>query len=236
MEMLTLDKLSAAYGDLQVLYDVDLQVNEGEVVSLVGSNGAGKTTILQVISGLVPLKSGKITFLDEDLSLHKAFDRAKLGISHIPQGRGILTTITVMDNLLLGAYDKQYHKEVKNNLDYAFELFPILKERRNQLAGGLSGGQQQMLAIARALMMNPKLLMLDEPSLGLAPNLADEVFDVIHRLSGAGKAILLVEQNLVKALEVGNRAYVLETGRISLEGDSKSLANNPDIKNAYLGL
>lgn len=234
--MLTLDKLSAAYGDLQVLYDVDLQVNEGEVVSLVGSNGAGKTTILQVISGLVPLKSGKITFLDEDLSLHKAFDRAKLGISHIPQGRGILTTITVMDNLLLGAYDKQYHKEVKNNLDYAFELFPILKERRNQLAGGLSGGQQQMLAIARALMMNPKLLMLDEPSLGLAPNLADEVFDVIHRLSGAGKAILLVEQNLVKALEVGNRAYVLETGRISLEGDSKSLANNPDIKNAYLGL
>lgn len=234
--MLTLDKLSAAYGDLQVLYDVDLQVNEGEVVSLVGSNGAGKTTILQVISGLVPLKSGKITFLNEDLSLHKAFDRAKLGISHIPQGRGILTTITVMDNLLLGAYDKQYHKEVKNNLDYAFELFPILKERRNQLAGGLSGGQQQMLAIARALMMNPKLLMLDEPSLGLAPNLADEVFDVIHRLSGAGKAILLVEQNLVKALEVGNRAYVLETGRISLEGDSKSLANNPDIKNAYLGL
>lgn len=229
-------KHAAAYGDLKVLFDVSLHVDKGEIVSLVGSNGAGKTTILQIISGFVPITSGRLTFEGRDLASVRTYKRADLGIAHIPQGRGILNTLSVRDNLYIGAYSKKVRPSLQKNLDMVYELFPILKERQEQMAGLLSGGQQQMLAIGRALMQQPKILMLDEPSLGLAPIVVEEVFKVIKELSSRGISILIVEQNLFQALSVADRGYVLETGRITMADKAADLIKNEAIKSAYLGI
>ena len=234
--MLRIENISAGYGDLQVLFGVSMHIDAGEVVSLVGSNGAGKTTLLRILSGFVPITGGSVTYEDKDLIRNKPYDRPTLGIAHIPQGRGILGTLTVEDNLILGAYEKSKRAGADKKIAESYRLFPILGERRHQKAGSLSGGQQQMLAIARALMMEPKLLMLDEPSLGLAPIVVEEMFNIIAKVAEQGMSILIVEQNLMQALNVAKRGYVLETGKIALEGSAKELLDNPEIKKAYLGI
>lgn len=234
--MLTVENLNASYGDLQVLFDIGLTVEEGEVVSLVGSNGAGKTTLLRVLSGLEPIRSGKVTYLGHDLAKVPPYRRADIGISHIPQGRGILGTLTVTENLILGTYPKRIRNKQQESLERSYNMFPILGERRNQLAGSLSGGEQQMLAIARSLMAEPKLLMLDEPSLGLAPIIVEEMFNLIETVSKQGISILIVEQNLVQAMGIADRVYVLETGRIVRHGYARDLVNDETIKAAYLGI
>ncbi len=234
--MLKITNLCAGYGDLQVLYDVSLHVDDGEVVSLVGSNGAGKTTLLRILSGLNKTISGSVEFDGVDLLAVKPDKKIEMGISHIPQGRGILGTLTVKENLIMGAYPKKFHNLVGPGIERAFAAFPILKERQNQMAGSLSGGEQQMLAIARALMINPKLLMLDEPSLGLAPIVVNEMFGIIREVAKTGMSILLVEQNLKQALGVASRGYVLETGRIVMEGEAGTLLNDPGVQAAYLGI
>ena len=234
--MLKIENLNAGYDDLQVLFDISMEVNKGEVVSLVGSNGAGKTTLLRILSGLTPAMSGTVTFDGQDLLKVKAEKKADLGISHIPQGRGILGTLTVRENLIMGAYPKKYHHLIDEGIERAYKMFPKLDERKNQMAGSLSGGEQQMLAIARALMINPKLLMLDEPSLGLAPIVVKEMFEIIENVAQTGVSILLVEQNLKQALGVASRGYVLETGRIAMQGLSQDLLNDPQVQAAYLGV
>lgn len=234
--MLKLDKICAGYGDLRVLFDIGLEVNEGEVVALVGSNGAGKTSILRAISGEIKPKSGRLTWFDEDLTLKQTYDRAEMGIAHIPQGRGILASLTIYDNLVLGSYTKRTKARRNELIEKIYEIFPILKEREKHPAGTLSGGQQQMLAIGRAMMMDPQLLILDEPSLGLAPIVVDEVFRILNRLKETGTSMLIIEQNLVKALQIADRGYVLETGKIMLAGESHELLNNPDVRKAYLGI
>ena len=235
--MLKIENLCAGYGDMQVLFDINLNVEEGEVVSLVGSNGAGKTTLLRIISGFLPIMKGTINYLGQDLLKTKPQNRAELGISHIPQGRGILGTLTVKENLIMGAYPRKVRKSMKTEIENAYNRFPKLRERQNQLAGSLSGGEQQMLAISRALMIHPKLLMLDEPSLGLAPIVVENMFEIISGISKDEKvSILIVEQNLVQALSVADRAYVLETGKLVMQGSAKELMDNSDIQRAYLGL
>jgi branched-chain amino acid transport system ATP-binding protein len=235
--IIDIENLSAGYGDMQVLFEISLDVEEGEIVSLVGSNGAGKTTILRIISGFLPITNGTVTYLGQDLLKNKPQSRAEMGISHIPQGRGILGTLTVKENLIMGAYPKNARKTVHAEIEHAYNRFPKLRERQNQKAGSLSGGEQQMLAISRALMIHPKLLMLDEPSLGLAPIVVENVFEIISRIAKEeGVSILIVEQNLVQALSVANHAYVLETGKLVMQGPAKELMENPDIQRAYLGL
>lgn len=234
--LLSIDKVSAGYGDLKVLFDVSIHVDEGEVVSLVGPNGAGKTTLLNIISGFVPITSGSVHYKGEDLTKVKTSKRAEMGIAHIPQGRGILDTLTVKENLILGAYNKKSKPNLEKNLKAQMDHFPILKERQNQLAGSLSGGQQQMLAIARALMQEPDLLILDEPSLGLAPIVVKDMFNIISDVSKQGMAILIVEQNLKQALSVAARGYVFETGHVVMEGSAEELLNNKGIQKAYLGV
>ena len=237
MPKLDIQHIRAGYGDLKVLFDVSLHVDEGEIVSLVGSNGAGKTTLLRIISGFEPVTSGSMRFGDRDLISCQPYERAALGISHIPQGRGTLTKFTVQENLIMGAYEKKAREHLKDRLDEAFAIFPKLRERRKQIAGSLSGGEQQMLAIARALMMNPKLIIMDEPSLGLAPIIVEEVFEIIRTVaSNHSIAILIVEQNLVQALSVAHRGYVLENGRIAMEGKAQDLLHDPDINAKYLGI
>ncbi len=234
--MLELRAVCAGYGDLKVLFSVDLDLKEGEAVALVGSNGAGKTTLLRVISGLIPLTSGHITWMGQDISHMPAHKRPQLGIAHIPQGRGILGSLTVHDNLMLGGYTPQSRKKRLGNIEKAYELYPVLKERKNKLAGSLSGGQQQMLAIARALIMEPKLLILDEPSLGLAPLVVEGVFDMIRSLKEQNTSLLIIEQNLLQALSVADRGYVMETGHITITGASGQLRENPQVQKAYLGI
>ncbi len=234
--MLKIDNVSAGYGDLKVLYDVSLEVNVGEVVALVGANGAGKTTLLHIVSGLVPVTAGTITFLGRDLLKAKPYERANMGIAHIPQGRGILTTLTVEENLIMGAYTKRSRSRQEKNMKKAYEMFPILYERRSQAAGSLSGGEQQMLAISRALMMEPNLIIMDEPSLGLAPIVTKTVFEIIDNLAKQGNSILLVEQNLIQTLKVATRGYVIETGEIKTQGTGENLLNDPQIRAAYLGV
>jgi branched-chain amino acid transport system ATP-binding protein len=234
--MLELTDINAGYGDLQVLYDVSLKVDEGECVALVGSNGAGKTTLLWIISGLLPIKSGQVKWFDKDLTKVPAHMRAELGIAHIPQGRGILGTLSVRDNLVLGGFNKRVKKERERSIEETLEMFPRLKGRLSQIAGSLSGGEQQMLAIARALVMKPKLLMLDEPSLGLAPIVVEEVFETISRVRDEGMSILIIEQNLAAAMAIAHRGYVLENGRVSLSGTSQELLSNEEVKRAYLGI
>ncbi|MDR2655369.1 MAG: ABC transporter ATP-binding protein [Oscillospiraceae bacterium] len=234
--MLKMTDINAGYGDLQVLFNVSLHVDEGECVTLVGANGAGKTTLLRIISGLMHIKSGEMTWYGKNLLAMHASRRADLGIAHIPQGRGTLATLDVMDNLLMAGYCKRVRKRRMENIEKMFEMFPKLKERRKQIAGSLSGGEQQMLAIARALVMEPTLLVLDEPSLGLAPIVVEEVFETIGRIRDSGVSILLVEQNLSLALEAAHRGYVLETGVVAMEGKSEDLLSNENIKAAYMGI
>lgn len=234
--MLQIDGICAGYGDLKVLFDVSLRVETGECVALVGSNGVGKTTLLNVIGGHVPATAGRIRWNNVELLEKRTLDRAELGIAHIPQGRGILGTMSVYDNLLLGGYCKRSKPHRMENMEKTFEIFPKLKERIKQIAGSLSGGEQQMLAIARALIMEPKLLMLDEPSLGLAPIVVEEVFRQIRRIRDTGVSILIIEQNLMAALSVAQRGYVMEQGRIALTGSSEELRRNQQIKKAYLGI
>lgn len=236
MGMLKMDKICAGYGDLKVLFDVSLEINEGEVVALVGSNGAGKTTLLRTISGEVIPTSGSINWMGQELTEMPENKRAINGIAHIPQGRGILASLSIKDNLLLGTYTKRTKPRRGELLEKVLQMFPILKERLNFPAGSLSGGQQQMLAIARAMMMAPKLLILDEPSLGLAPVVVDDVYRTLDIMKREGSSMLVIEQNLTKALSISDRGYVLETGHIQMTGPSRELLNNKDIQRAYLGI
>ncbi|MEM2464534.1 MAG: ABC transporter ATP-binding protein [Candidatus Bathyarchaeia archaeon] len=234
--MLKVENVDAAYGDLQVLWSVSLDVLKGEFVSIIGSNGAGKTTLLKTISGMLMPKKGGIKFFEQDVTFLEPHKRAALGIGHVMEGRRLFPYLTVEENLKMGAYLKEAWEKRKETLELVFELFPRLKERRKQRAGTLSGGEQQMLAIGRALMLRPKLLLLDEPSLGIAPKLTLSIFDTIKKINEyEGVAILLVEQNVHMALNISERSYVLENGRIVLEGASKELLNNPRVKKAYLG-
>jgi len=224
------------YGDAQALHQLGLHVRQGEVVTLVGSNGAGKTTTLRAISGLRPVARGDVVFEGESLVRLAAHRRAELGIAAVPEGRELWPQLTVRENLELGAYGRAARRHLSDSLDRVHALFPRIAERSSQLAGSMSGGEQQMVAIARALMSRPRLVMLDEPSLGLAPVIVSQVFDIIRRLHEDGLTILLVEQNLKKALEVADRGYVVETGRIAMEGAAGDLLGNPDIRAAYLGV
>jgi len=231
--MLKIDDIHVYYGAIHAIKGVSFEVNEGEIVALIGANGAGKSTILKTVSGLMHPRSGSITFMDKNIAHTDAYKLVHQGLAHVPEGRRIFLQMTVQENLEMGAYTQ---KEVaKEELDKIFALFPRLQERRKQIAGTLSGGEQQMLAMSRALMSKPKLIMLDEPSMGLAPILVDQIFSIIKELHAAGTTILLVEQNASKALEVADRAYVLETGSITLSGTGEELANSDDVRKAYLG-
>ncbi|HYF90989.1 MAG TPA: ABC transporter ATP-binding protein [Symbiobacteriaceae bacterium] len=234
--MLEIKKITTGYGDMKVLDEVSMEVRDGETVALVGSNGAGKTTLLRAISGLATLWNGSILLDGTDISKVEPHLLPQLGIAHIPQGRGILHKMTVEDNLLLGGYTPRARGDRSKKLAEMLELFPILAERKTQLAGTMSGGQQQMLAIARALMLQPKLMIVDEPSLGLAPIVVKQVFTELAKVSKQGVSVLIVEQNLVEALGISQRGYVLETGRIVMEGAASELLANPQIREAYLGL
>jgi branched-chain amino acid transport system ATP-binding protein len=233
--MLTLQDVRVFYGAIQAVKGISLDVRERELVTIVGANGAGKTTTLRTISGIYRPTTGSITFEGRNLAALPSHEIVALGISQSPEGRQIFGSLSVRDNLLLGATRRADRASIGQELDYLVSLFPVLGERMNQSGGTLSGGEQQMLAIARALMAKPRLLLLDEPSLGLAPMLVNRIFAVISRLKESGVTILLVEQNARKALEIADRAYVMETGRIILAGDARELAANPEIEKAYLG-
>ncbi len=231
--MLKVDHINVYYGQIHTLQDVSLEVHPGEIVALIGANGAGKSTTLKTISGLLRSKTGFITFMDEDISHMDAYRLVSKGLAHVPEGRHVFLQMTVQENLEMGAYtDSSYTKE---GIADVFRRFPRLKHRKNQIAGTLSGGEQQMLAMGRALMSRPKLLMMDEPSMGLAPILVQQIFDIIKELHQSGTTILLVEQNAEMALQVADRAYVLESGRIKLSGTGAELAQSDEIKKAYLG-
>jgi len=233
--MLTLQDVRVFYGAIQAVKGISLDVRERELVTIVGANGAGKTTTLRTISGIYRPTTGSITFEGRNLAALPSHEIVALGISQAPEGRQIFGSLSVRDNLMLGATRRADRASIGQELDYLVSLFPVLGERMNQSGGTLSGGEQQMLAIARALMAKPRLLLLDEPSLGLAPILVNRIFAVISRLKETGVTILLVEQNARKALEIADRAYVMETGRLILEGDARELAANPEIEKAYLG-
>ena len=231
--MLKIDDIHVFYGAIHAIKGVSFEVGEGEIVALIGANGAGKSTILKTVSGLMHPRSGNIEFCGESIAHTDAYKLLRHGLAHVPEGRRIFLQMTVQENLEMGAY---INKEVsQKDLEMVFNYFPRLKERRKQIAGTLSGGEQQMLAMSRALMSHPKLMMLDEPSMGLAPILVDQIFDIIKEISREGTTVLLVEQNAKKALIIADRAYVLETGNIALEGDAKILMNDDSIKKAYLG-
>jgi branched-chain amino acid transport system ATP-binding protein len=232
--LLKVENLTAYYENIRVLENISIEINKGELVAIIGPNGAGKTTLLKCISGLLKPKTGKIFFENTEITHLSPWERVKLGIITVPEGRRLFPYLTVLENLYVGAYMRK-NKDVSNDINEIFKLFPILKERSKQLAGTLSGGEGQMLAIGRGLISKPKLLLMDEPSMGLMPRLVDEIFDVIDKLRKSGLSILLVEQNAMKALSIANRAYMLETGRIVLYGNAKELLNNPLIKKLYLG-
>jgi len=234
--MLRIEHLNVFYGDMQALWDVSFEVSEGELVTLVGANGAGKTTTLNAISGLLRNKTGRVLFRGAPIHELSPHEITALGIVQVPEGRKLWPNLTVLENLELGAYLRQNRRQRAANIRRVYDLFPRLEERAEQLAGTLSGGEQQMLAIGRALMSQPKILMLDEPSLGLAPILVKDLFKVIQQINRQGVTILLVEQNLRYALENSTRGYVLETGRVTLSGPSGELLENPHVKKAYLGL
>ena len=236
MALLELNAVDAFYGRVQALRGVSITVDQGEVVALIGSNGAGKTTTLRTISGLMHPPSGSITFGGKDISRTPAHEIVGLGICQSPEGRRLFPRMQVIDNLRMGAFLRKDKDAIQKDMERVFELFPRLQERTTQLAGTLSGGEQQMLAIGRALMSKPKLLMLDEPSLGLAPILVETIFQIVREINGQGIPILLVEQNAHKALEVAHRAYVLETGSIVQTGSGKELLSSPDVQRAYLGI
>ena len=234
--MLTVDKLDFAYGDLKVLWDVGFTVGQGEIVTLVGSNGAGKSTTLKNISRLQTWTSGGIWFEGEDLSRLAPHQVVERGVIHVPEGRKIFPEMTVLENLRMGSYPKSCRKDREKNVERAFTIFPRLKEREKQLGGTLSGGEQQMLAIGRGLMANPRLLMLDEPSLGLSPLFVKNIFQTIQEINRQGVTILLVEQNVYQSLRISNRAYVLETGRVVMTGIGSDLLSDDHVKSAFLGM
>ncbi|MDR1604563.1 MAG: ABC transporter ATP-binding protein [Gracilibacteraceae bacterium] len=233
--MLQLENVHVYYGAIHALKGISFHVEEGEIVTLIGSNGAGKSTALKTISGLLRPREGTMTYVGRDLTAMSAPGIVRLKLSHVPEGRRIFANMTVQENLDLGAYQRRDAQGVKKDAAYVFELFPRLRERRTQVAGTLSGGEQQMLAIGRAIMSQPRLLLLDEPSMGLAPILVQQIFDIIRTIRREGTTILLVEQNARMALSVADRAYVLETGRIVLEGGAEELMSSPEVRKAYLG-
>lgn len=233
--MLTVEALRSRYGRIEVLHGIDLSVQSGEIVAVVGANGAGKTTLLRCLSGTQPTSAGSITFRGETLIPVPAYQRLQKGLAQAPEGRQIFTNLTVEENLRLGAFIYNDDR-VRRDMEDAFRMFPILKEKRNLIAGGLSGGQQQMLAIARALMGRPSCLLLDEPSMGLAPIIVAQIFDVLTELRTLGVTVLLVEQNAFAALKIANRGYVMEAGRITMSGEAEDLISNPGIREAYLGI
>ena len=234
MPLLSVQGLVAGYGGITAIKGIDLEVNDSEIVTLIGSNGAGKSTTLRAISGLIRPRSGTISFKSTNIDSLPAHKIVAMGISHVPEGRGIFARLTVLENLVMGAYQRK-DKEVASDLIRTYDLFPRLKERRNQTGGTLSGGEQQMLAIGRALMARPKLLLLDEPSMGLSPLLVETIFSTIRSIREQGATILLVEQNALMALEVADRAYVLESGVVTLKGTGPELANDDSVRRAYLG-
>ena len=235
MEGLVVENLNVSYGMIHAIHDVSLKVAKGTIVAFIGANGAGKTTILRTISRLKKADSGKITLDGVDLLAKEAHMIIELGMSHVPEGRQVFATMTVEENLEMGAYPLKDKKRIKENLKEIYEKFPRLRERRKQLAGTLSGGEQQMLATARALMTNPRIILMDEPSMGLSPILVNEIFSIIKEIRKTGTTVLLVEQNAKMALSIADYAYVIETGRIVLEGEAKKLLENDAIKKAYLG-
>jgi branched-chain amino acid transport system ATP-binding protein len=235
--LLEVKGLCVNYGRIEAIRDISFTVDEGEIVTLIGANGAGKTTTMKTISGLRPVRAGTVTFNGKDITEMPSYERPVLGISQSPEGRGCFVGMTVMENLEMGTYARpdRKSKAVKDDLERVFELFPRLKERVNQAAGSMSGGEQQMLAMGRALMAKPKLLLLDEPSMGLAPKLIQQIFDIVTEINSQGTTVLLVEQNAAQALKRSHRAYILETGEIVREGTGRELANDPAVKAAYLG-
>ena len=236
MAMLEVNEINTYYGNIHALRGISITVEEGEIVTLIGANGAGKTTILRTISGLLKPRSGSVYLEGEDLSKYKAHEIVYKGVAMVPEGRGIFARLTVSENLDMGAFSRKDKTGVQADLDKVFELFPRLKERINQVSGTLSGGEQQMLATGRAMMANPRLLLLDEPSMGLAPVLVESVFDAIKKINKEGTTILLVEQNATMALAIANRGYVLQTGEIVLQDTAKNLQTNEMVQKAYLGI
>ncbi|MBR3952244.1 MAG: ABC transporter ATP-binding protein [Oscillospiraceae bacterium] len=236
MALLEVKDLEVSYGVIKALKGISFEVNEGEIVTLIGANGAGKTTTMQSVIGLIPKKSGTVIYDGEDITKTPCHKIVHLGMSQVPEGRRIFQELTVYENLLMGAYSKKKDDHFNENLEMVYKRFPRLAERKNQIAGTLSGGEQQMLAMGRALMSRPKLLMLDEPSMGLSPLLVDEVFDIIKDINKDGTTILLVEQNAGKSLAISDRAYVLETGSIVLSGTGEELSSSEEVKKAYLGV
>lgn len=235
MAMLEIQDLQVNYGVINAIKGVSFEVNEGEVVTLIGANGAGKTTILHTITGLMKAKSGTIRFEGKDLLKTPAHKIVAMGMAHVPEGRRVFAQLSVYDNLKLGAYTRSDKAEIAKNLEMVYRRFPRLEERKNQVAGTLSGGEQQMLAMGRALMSSPKIILMDEPSMGLSPLFVTEIFDIIRSISESGTTVLLVEQNAKKALSIADRAYVLETGKIVLSGSAKDMMHNDQVKKAYLG-
>jgi branched-chain amino acid transport system ATP-binding protein len=233
--MLKIVGLNVNYGAIHALHDISLEVKEGEIVTLIGANGAGKTSILRAISGLIPIKSGQVLFENKPIHNTPSFKLAKLGISHVPEGRRIFANMSVMENLELGAYIRNDKSNIAKDYEMIFDKFPRLKERIKQMAGTLSGGEQQMLAMGRALMVKPRILLMDEPSMGLAPLVVKDIFSIIKEINKSGTTVLLVEQNAHMALSIATKAYVLEAGKIVLEGDAKELLTNDSIRSAYLG-
>lgn len=234
MAMLKVTDLQVYYGVIQAIKGISFEVNEGEVIALIGANGAGKTTILHTITGLVEAKGGTVEFEGTNITKMPGHKIVTLGMAHVPEGRRVFAELTVLENLKLGAYTRKDKNEIEASLQMVYKRFPRLEERKNQLAGTLSGGEQQMLAMGRALMSHPKVMVLDEPSMGLSPIYVNEIFDIIQQINKDGTTVLLVEQNAKKALSIANKAYVLETGTIALSGDAKELMNNDRVKKAYL--
>ena len=235
MAMLEVKDLEVYYGMIQAIKGISFEVNQGEVIALIGANGAGKTTTLHTITGLLSPKKGSVLFEGQDITKVPAHKIVSMGMAHVPEGRRVFSQLSVYENLKLGAYTRKDKSNIDKELQSIYERFPRLAERKNQLAGTLSGGEQQMLAMGRALMSKPSIVLMDEPSMGLSPILVNEIFDVIESISKSGTTVLLVEQNAKKALSIADRAYVLETGKVVLEGDAKDLLENDSIKKAYLG-
>lgn len=235
MAMLEIKNLEVYYGMIQAIKGISLEVNQGEVIALIGANGAGKTTTLHTITGLLAPKSGSVMFEGVDITKFPAHKIVSMGMAHVPEGRRVFANLSVYQNLKLGAYTRKDSKEIEETLKMVYKRFPRLEERKNQIAGTLSGGEQQMLAMGRALMSHPKLILMDEPSMGLSPIFVNEIFDIVKEISAGGTTVLLVEQNAKKALSIADRAYVLETGNIVLEGKAGDLLNNDSVKKAYLG-
>ena len=235
MAMLEIKDLEVLYGMIQAIKGVSFEVNEGEVIALIGANGAGKTTILHTITGLLDARCGSVIFDGTDITKVPAHRIVSMGMAHVPEGRRVFANLSVYQNLKMGAYTRKDKQEIEDTLNMVYDRFPRLKERQNQMAGTLSGGEQQMLAMGRALMSRPRIILMDEPSMGLSPIFVNEIFDIIKEVSASGTTVLLVEQNAKKALSISDRAYVLETGKIVLDGKADDLLNNDSIKKAYLG-